>query len=274
MNAGAAEEITRKSNSNLAFALKCLPKERRGDLITFYAYCRIIDDIADDLEMSKAEKEKGFSYWKKGLTEGFSSGEVELAVNELISRHNIPVDLFLEIIKGCEMDLEPLRFGTWEDLQGYTYKVACAVGLISLHLFGADPVRAEAYALKLGHALQLTNIIRDVGEDLDNGPRIYLPLLDMARFQYTERDLIGKVYDGRFQAMMSYQCQRARELYLEATDCLPAEDEDALKAAKIMGSTYSALLDKIEKERFNVFHQRISLSKFQKVFLLIKGMLS
>lgn len=266
-------EITKNSNSNLAFALKCLPPERRADLVTFYAYCRIIDDIADDLTLSVEEKQKGFDYWKRGLEEGFSEGEVELEVLAIRDKHKIPTELFLEIIKGCEMDLQPQRFGTWEDLQTYTYRVACVVGLISLYLFGADPERAKPYALKLGHALQLTNIIRDVGEDLDNGARIYLPLFDLTRFQYSERDLIGKVYDGRFQAMMAYQHERAAQLYKEAEECLPKEDEKALKSARIMGDIYSALLDKIGKKNYAVFHERISLSKPMKVYLLLRGML-
>ena len=112
------------------------------------------------------------------------------------------------------MDLRPQRFGTWEDLSAYTYKVACAVGLASLRVFGAEDPASERYAVALGHALQLTNILRDVGEDLSNGVRIYLPLADLARFQYTERDLIGRVYDGRFVALMAYEAERAERFYL------------------------------------------------------------
>ncbi len=274
-NVRSAEVITKSSNSNLAFALHCLPKERRADLVTFYAFCRIIDDIADDLLMPVEEKQRGFDHWKNGLREGFSDpGEIEREVIEIRDRHGIPTELFLDLIKGCEMDLKPMRFGTWEDLQDYTYRVACVVGLISLYLFGADPERSRKYALKLGHALQLTNIIRDVGEDLDNGLRIYLPLADLGRFQYTERDLVGKVYDGRFQAMMRYQCERAKGLYEEASNCLPKEDEKALKAAKIMADIYHNLLHKIEQQNYAVFHQRVSISKFKKASFLLKGMLS
>ena len=177
--ARTADVITKKSNSNLAFAFRCLPKEKRNDLITFYAYCRIIDDIADDTVMPISEKMEAFEYWKHGLLWGFkNNAEVENDILRIRDQYDIPTQLFLDLIKGCEMDLEPMRFETWELLQTYTYRVACVVGLISLHIFGANLHRSRKYALKLGHALQLTNILRDVGEDLDNGGRIYLPLKD------------------------------------------------------------------------------------------------
>lgn len=269
-----AKAITKQSKSNLAFALTCLPKNRREDLVTFYAFCRIIDDIADDLVMANSEKIKGFEYWKKGLNEGFNNkNEVENDILKIRDKYHIPNELFLELIHGCEMDLEPMRFQTWEDLQEYTYRVACVVGLISLHIFGADPKRSEQYALKLGHALQLTNIIRDVGEDLENGERIYLPIEDLEKFGYTEADLKKRTYDDRFKDIMKYQCQRARSLYQEAHACLPTEDQKALKAAKIMGEIYFSVLEKIEREGYAIFHQRVSISKGKKVFLLLKGML-
>ena len=172
------------------------------------------------------------------------------------------------------MDLEPLRFQTWEDLQTYTYKVAGVVGLISLYIFGADPVRSQDYALKLGHALQLTNIIRDVGEDLNNGSRVYLPLSDLERFNYTEEDLINKVYDERFIALMEYQYERSLALYKEASDSLHPLDSKALKAARIMGTIYSTLLEKIKSHSFPVLHERISLSKAKKAFILVQGIAS
>lgn len=270
-----ADTITKKSKSNLAFALRCMPKERRDDLVTFYAFCRIIDDIADDEVIPIPEKQTAFDRWKSGLANGFEqASEIESDVIRVRDKYEIPTELFLDLIRGCEMDLKPQRFDTWEHLQDYTYRVACVVGLISLYIFGADPERAREYALKLGHALQLTNILRDVGEDLDNGVRIYLPIADLGRFQYTERDLIGRVYDGRFIAMMSYQCARARELYQEAAAALPPEDAEALKAAQIMGDIYHTLLDKIESKNYDVFHQRLSISKLHKVYLLAKGMWS
>ena len=225
----SAEEITRQSKSNLAFALQCLPKERRDDLVVFYAFCRIIDDIADDLNASTEEKARGLSYWKEGITNGFAEpSELESQILSLREKYNIPLALFTELIQGCEMDLKPQLYQSWEDLKGYTYRVACVVGLISLYIFGADPDRARDYAIHLGHALQLTNILRDVGEDLDNEGRIYLPIEDLERFSYSEVDLRNKVYDDRFRKMMEYQKTRAREHYKKADEVLHALPKDCL----------------------------------------------
>jgi len=270
-----AEVITKQSKSNLALALRSLPKERRNDVVTFYAFCRIVDDIADDLDTAAEEKAVALNHWKNGLSHGFDSPtEIENEVVALRDKYGIPNDLFIDLISGCEMDLEPLRFQQWEDLQKYTYKVAGVVGLISLYIFGADPERSKDYALKLGHALQLTNILRDVGEDLDNGSRIYLPLADLEKFDYSEADLLNKVYDERFIALMEFQYNRALRLYKEAIDSLHPTDYKALKAARIMGTIYSTLLEKISTQSFQVFHQRISISKTRKVLILLKGMAS
>ena len=131
--------------------------------------------------------------WEKGITAGFeASDEFQREVISLRDRHQIPNELLVAIIDGCRMDLQPQRFETWDDLSGYIWKVACAVGLVSIRIFGCTDPGSERYAVALGHALQLTNILRDIGEDLANGQRIYLPLEDLARFQYTERDLVGR----------------------------------------------------------------------------------
>ncbi len=189
-------------------------------------------------------------------------------------KHHIDPELFIELISGCQKDLSPQRFGTWEDLQEYTYQVASAVGLICLPLFGANSERSKDYAIALGHALQLTNIIRDVGEDIENGVRIYLPLADLHRFAYTERDLLGQVYDSRFIALMDFQAQRAQELFQEARRLQPAEDRKALVAADTMFSIYFELLQKMQKDRFKVFSKRYQISKAKKALLLAKNMLS
>jgi phytoene synthase len=191
----------------------------------------------------------------------------------MIERYGIPVHLLGAIIDGCRMDLRPQRFGTWEDLSQYTYKVACAVGLASLRVFGATDPASERYAVALGHALQLTNILRDVGEDLANGGRIYLPLADLARFQYTERDLVGRVQDGRFMAMMAYQAERADAFYREAVEVMPKSDARALVPAEIMRSIYQTLLDKMKKDGFKVFDRRYSLSKARKMAIFSKHLL-
>ena len=148
-----------------------------------------------------------------------------------------------------------------------------AVGLASLRVFGAEDPASERYAVALGHALQLTNILRDVGEDLSNGVRIYLPLADLARFQYTERDLIGRVYDGRFVALMAYEAERAERFYREAIDIMPKSDAKALVPAEIMRSIYQSLLEKMKRDSFKVFDQRYRLSKARKMAIFSKHLL-
>ncbi len=275
----SSAEITRKAKSNLAFALKCVPADRRKHLVSFYAFCRVIDDLADDLDLPIAEKKSGLAAWKNIFHTGQVSADLPLAdlqkeVLEVRDHYNIPSEYFTNVIEGCEMDLKPQRFGTWDDLQQYTYRVASSVGLVCLPLFGADPERAKDYALTLGHALQLTNILRDIREDLENGVRIYVPLHDMARFTYTERDLIGKVHDSRFLAFMNYQAERAESLYQKATELLPQEDYQALLAPRIMHKIYHRVLEKMREDQFQVFEKRYSLSKLQKLSILAKESLS
>ncbi|OYU46238.1 MAG: squalene synthase HpnD [Burkholderiales bacterium PBB4] len=270
-----ASEITRKAKSNLAFALNILPKDRREDMVVFYAFCRVIDDLADDLDVPAEKRAAALSAWKQGLEEGFAApDEFQREVVEVRDKRAIPTELLTAIIDGCTMDLHRQRFGTWEDLSKYTWKVACAVGLVSVRLFGCQHPDSEKYAVALGHALQLTNILRDVGEDLSNSVRIYLPLADLGRFQYTERDLIGRVHDGRFMAMMAYQAERAEAFYQEAESLLPPSDRAALTPAIIMAETYRTLLQRMKSDGFRVFDRRYSLSKARKLAILSKHLIA
>ncbi|TAE78124.1 MAG: squalene synthase HpnD [Verrucomicrobia bacterium] len=267
-------EITRQAKSNLAFALQILPKERREGMVTFYAFCRVVDDLADDPGRPLAEREADLIAWKTGLEQGFSEPDaLQLEVEALMKRYDIPAHLLTAIIDGCLMDLRPQRFETWEDLSGYTYKVACAVGLASLRVFGAADPASERYAVALGHALQLTNILRDVGEDLTNGGRIYLPLADLGRFHYSEADLIGRVHDQRFIAMMAYQAERCEAFYREAVEVMPKSDARALVPAEIMRSVYQSLLEKMKRGGFKVFDHRYRLSKARKMAIFSKHLL-
>lgn len=269
-----AAEITRQAKSNLAFALRVLPSDRRDDAVVFYAFCRVIDDLADDLGQPLAERESALEAWKCGLLDGFSSPEpLQRQVVEMRERREIPADLLVAVIDGCLMDLRPQRFGTWEDLSRYTWKVACAVGLVSMRIFGARDPQTEAYAVALGHALQLTNILRDVGEDLSNGGRIYLPLADLGRFQYDERDLVGRVYDGRFMAMMAYQADRAERYFADAKRFLPSADARAMLPAEVMREIYSTLLTRMRRDGFRVFDRRYQVSKARKMAILSKQLM-
>lgn len=269
-----SSEITRKAKSNLAFALRVMPKERRDDMVVFYAFCRVVDDLADDPGVPAAKRDSALQAWKDGLLHGFAEPDpFQREVVALRDRREIPTELLTAVIDGCLMDLHPQRFGTWEDLSRYTWKVACAVGLVSVKLFGCTHPDSEKYAVALGHALQLTNILRDVGEDLSNGVRIYLPLADLARFQYTERDLIGRVYDGRFLAAMAWQADRAEAYFKEAEALMPAEDRAALLPATIMAAIYRGVLCKMRRDGFRVFDRRYRLSKARKMAIFAKYLL-
>jgi phytoene synthase len=271
----AASDITRRAKSNLAFALKILPRERREDMVVFYAFCRTIDDLADDPGIPIIERERQLGHWRNGLVSGFSApDEFQQEVIALRDRHQIPNDLLLAIIDGCRMDLHPQRFETWQDLSDYIWKVACAVGLVSTRLFGCQDPGSEHYAVALGHALQLTNILRDIGEDLSNGQRIYLPRGDLARFDYTEQDLVARVHDARFVALMNYQAERAEEFYQEAAAALPESDRRALVPARIMGETYHLLLEKMRAGHFQVFTKRYRISKPRKLAILSKHLIA
>lgn len=268
-------EITRNAKSNLAFAFAFLPKQRKQDMVVFYAFCRVIDDLADDLDIPIEVRKEGLAHWKNGIRDGFDQpGQLEEEVTELIERYSITRQPFLDLIDGCASDLLPQRFQTWEDLKGYTYRVASCVGIISTHIFGCTHPDSQEYAVALGHALQITNILRDVGEDLQNGGRIYLPLDDMTRFQYSERDLMGRVHDDRFMAMMACQSDRAEALYQKAVDHLQPEDLKALKAAEAMRKIYHALLQKMHTDGFHVFDKRYSLSKMKKTAILLSTMMT
>ncbi|MEM9237011.1 MAG: phytoene/squalene synthase family protein [Verrucomicrobiota bacterium] len=269
-----AAEITRLAKSNLAFALQILPKDRRDDAVVFYAFCRVIDDLADDLSVALEDREAGLKEWRDGLAAGFKEPDaLQAEVVEMATRREIPTELLVAIVDGCRMDLRPQRFEQWEDLSEYTWKVACAVGLSAMRIFGGKVPDCEPYAVALGHALQITNILRDVGEDLDNGGRIYLPLSDLKRFDYSEEDLKARVYDERFRALMEFEAKRAEEYYREAEVALPEDDRKAMVAAEIMREIYSALLSKMRKDAFRVMDQRYSLSKARKMTIFSKHMM-
>lgn len=265
-----AVEITRASKSNLALAFVALPKERRGDISTFYAFCRIVDDIADE-PGDPVVKQAGLDSWKRAVAEKFE-GEPALAeaVRSVIAKYSLPVAHFREVIAGVEMDLQGAAYATWEDLRLYCHRVASVVGLISIEIFGCKDARSREYAEHLGLALQLTNIIRDVGQDLANEGRIYLPAEDLARFGITAEDLAAKRRDERFLALMDFEAARAREFFEKARRALPPPDRRALVAAEIMAAIYSRLLDKMQRDRFHVFDRRYALPKWQKIAVILR----
>jgi 15-cis-phytoene synthase len=259
-----AATITRQSKSNLALAFISLGRERKRDITVFYAFCRVIDDIADSSELTVVEKRVRLAKWRQMLHTA-ADGEPLLArdVRQLIAKYSLPTAMLEEIIAGVEMDLSTLRYPTFKDLRVYCYRVASAVGLVSIEIFGYRNPRCKQYAIELGLALQVTNIIRDVEKDLQNG-RIYLPQEDLARFHYSETELMQRQYNERFIQLMEFQARRARQFFANAAATLPAEDRRAMAPAEIMGSVYRGLLRRIELDKFRVFEKEYRLSKMEK----------
>ena len=269
-----ANAITRASKSNLALAFISLPRERRDDITVFYAWCRVIDDIADDPGQSVADRHAALNLWKRALHQT-SEGEPALAapVRGLMAKYGIDPGLFLEIIAGMEMDLHEVSYATWEDLRLYCHRVASVVGLVSIEIFGYRDPGCEQYALNLGLALQLTNILRDVGQDFANDGRIYLPAEDMARFGYTREDLSAGRRNEAFTALMEFETERALGYYAAAVAALPPGDRRSMTAAEIMRNVYRRLLFKMRAGGFRTFNHRYSLSRWEKAFVILRTML-
>lgn len=259
-----ADKITRESKSNLALAFVALGRERRNDITIFYAFCRVVDDIADSTETSAEEKESALKAWRTWIRES-APGESALAgdVRGLYAKYAITPPMLKEIIDGVEMDLGDVRYETFEELRLYCYRVASAVGLVSIEIFGYRNPACRDYAIQLGLALQVTNIIRDVGKDLANG-RIYLPREDLARFDYSEADLRAHKHNDAFVRLMEFEASRAEEFFAAAAAVLPREDRRSMVAAEIMASVYHTLLRRMRSDHFRVFDKEYRLSKIEK----------
>jgi phytoene synthase len=259
-----AASITRQSKSNLALAFISLGRERKRDMTVFYAFCRVIDDIADSSKLSVGEKKQHLAAWREMLRAA-AQGEPPLArdVRDLMNKYALSAEMLEEIIAGVEMDLSIFRYATFQDLRVYCYRVASAVGLVSIEIFGYRNPRCKEYALELGLALQITNIIRDVGKDLQAG-RIYLPKEDLAYCNYSEIELRHRQYNERFVRLVKFEAARAREFFSRAAAALPPEDRRTMVPAEIMGSIYRGLLRKMELDKFRVFEREYRLGTLEK----------
>ena len=263
MNVDAAK-ITRRSKSNLALAFVSLGRERRRDITVLYAFCRVIDDIADEAELSVDEKQRRLEEWRAWLRTA-TPEEPALArdVRALIGKYSLPPEMLEEIMAGVDMDLHKSRYATFEELRVYCYRVASAVGLVSIEIFGYRNPACKEYAIELGLALQMTNIIRDVRKDFENG-RIYLPQEDMRRFAYSETELASRQYNAGFLRLMEFEAARAKEFFARAAALLPREDRQSMIAAEIMASVYRGLLRRMELDKFRVLEKEYRLTKLEK----------
>ncbi|MBI3869361.1 MAG: presqualene diphosphate synthase HpnD [Verrucomicrobia bacterium] len=270
-----SQAITRKSASNLALAFILLPKEKRDGMATLYAFCREVDDVADEDALPVAERRAGLQGWREDIAQACRpDGQPRFVVNRelqpFIQKHALPFSLFDELIQGCEMDLETTRYASYADLEQYCYRVASVVGLLSIEIFGYRNPACREYALCLGQALQLTNILRDVRSDAERG-RIYLPGEELSRFGVREEEILRFEYSDRFRRLAESVAARAKSHYQKATDLLPREDRRSMIAAEVMGSVYWRLLRKLESRGFNVFGpEPMRLNKLQKIHLIAR----
>jgi len=266
VNAGQfVSRLTRRSHSSFFYAFLCLPRRQRDAIYAVYAFCRIVDD-AVDLGRDKEEQRHELRRWREEIARVYDGAPEHPAAQRLqqaIRIFPIPRAALLDIIAGVEMDLERAAYETFDDLYPYCYRVASAVGLCCIEIFGYVDPRAREYAVNLGIALQLTNILRDVQVDARAG-RIYVPQEDLRRFGVTAEDLVAGRYTPRFVELMAWEAARAHRYYEQAWAALPAVDARRLFAAEIMGHTYFALLRAIEARRFQVFGERVALPTYQR----------
>jgi phytoene synthase len=224
----------------------------------------VIDDVADSLDLGVAEKQERLASWRQILRVKVPA-EPPLAteMRALINKYSLSLEIIEEIIAGVEMDLTISRYATFQELRLYCYRVASAVGLVSIEIFGYRNPASKEYAVQLGLALQMANIIRDVGKDLQQG-RIYLPQEDLVQFGYSEADLLARQYNQRFVQLMEFEAARAHDFFQRAATLLPPEDRKSMVPAEIMGSIYRGLLRRIELDKFRVFEKEYRLSKLDK----------
>ncbi len=271
--------VTQRSSSNFYYAFRLLPAERLNALCAFYAFCRFLDDITDRPAALPVDDSSGtrdrlralLDVWREELQRcytGTPRHQISWALADTVRRFPIEQEHLLGIIDGVAMDLQRNRYATFGELYEYCYRVASLVGLVCIEILGYRNPNARIYAVNLGIAFQLTNILRDVGEDARRG-RIYLPQEDLVRFGYTEQELTRSVYNDAFLRVMRFEGERAQTYYREAVRNLAPEDRQSLAAAEAMRLIYWRLLNKLMAERFAVFGKRIALRGSYKICLAL-----
>ena len=259
------------SGSSFYYAFLFLPPPRRAAITAFYAFCREVDDVVDDVSDPGVARTK-LAWWQSEVAQSFTgqpSHPVMKALMPAAQTFGIEQRQLQAVIEGCQMDLDQTRYLDFPGLERYCHLVAGVVGEVSAQIFGQVDPQTSDYAHRLGLAFQLTNIIRDVGEDARRG-RIYLPMSELRQFDIKANEILAGTYSDRFVALMKFQADRAQRLYGEALALLPAADRRSQKPGLMMASIYRTLLREIEHDRFQVLHQRISLTPLRKFWLAWK----
>jgi len=268
----------KRRDTNFYYSFVVLPDAQRRAIVAVWDFCRAVDDAVDEKAgepgdpQRRADAAAELAQWRRELDACFAGRDcaTEQGRNLIVhvAKFGLPRKSFEDVIDGVEMDVDARRYATFEDLREYCLRVASAVGLICLDIFGARDARSRQYAIDLGLALQLTNILRDLGRDLRGG-RLYLPLEDLARFGVTEDDLRTGAITGPIRALLDFEARRARDFFARAAAGMPRPDARRLVAARIMGAIYFDLLERIERSDYNVFAETIRTPRWRK--LLIAG---
>ncbi|MDH4377001.1 MAG: presqualene diphosphate synthase HpnD [Ramlibacter sp.] len=265
------QEKAAASGSSFYYAFRFLPPRRRAAITAFYAFCREVDDVVDEVTDPGVAATK-LAWWQQEVGRAFAGSPqhpVTRALLPLAAEFGIEARHLLAVVEGCQMDLTQSRYLDFAALERYCHLVAGVVGEVAARIFGqADPI-TTAYAHKMGLAFQLTNIIRDVGEDAMRG-RIYLPISELQRFDVKAHELLQRQDSERFRALMAFQAERAHALYDEALALLPAVDRRSQKPGLMMASIYRTLLREIERDQFQVLQQRVALTPLRKLWLAWK----
>lgn len=263
---GARRKLNRATASTFYYSFLLLPADKRRGIKDVYAFCRLLDDIVDEDQTGRNPYAE-LQYWRgevEACFKGCPSSEFGERLLLSIEEFDLPKQPFLDLIDGMEMDLKWHSYQTFADLREYCYRAASAVGLICIEIFGYESARTKEYAVNLGLALQLTNILRDLKEDLARG-RIYVPLEDLERFGYSEHDLRLNTYNAPFIELMKFEHARAQSHFDKAAAALPEADRASMFAAEIMGAIYRELLDQIPAVKFDVFRNRLKVSKWRRL---------
>lgn len=262
-----------QSGSSFYYAFLFLPPERRKAITALYAFCREVDDVVDETLESSIARMK-LVWWREQVNSLYHnpkevSHPVMLALAPHISTYDLKMSELLAVIDGMEMDLEEVRYQSWDDLKKYCWHVASVVGVLSAKIFGQSTEKTSDYAMKLGLAFQLTNIIRDVGDDARRG-RIYLPIADLDQFNVRPNEILDGIHSDRFETLMQFQTERAYALYQDAALALPEQDRRAQRPGLLMAAIYYALLNEIAIDKWQVLDKRISLTPIRKFWLAWK----